>query len=188
MAVQEEDYFPALLKSVQAQKGEALALLDRAVREHPADPRPLLVLAAELVHAKQLDRAEAAYLLALQRAPAFEIARFQLGLLLLTSGRPAAAFATWAPLDRLEENDPLRLFKRGLEALAQDQFEPARQLLIAGIAANDVNPALSRDMEKVLARIAEIQAGAAGGAGKSPGGAASSGDNHVLVSSYRPAS
>lgn len=196
MTAQEKDYFPELLRNVQARKGEDLiALLDLAAREHPADPRPLLLLAAEFVHAKRLDQAEAAYLVALQRAPGFAIARFQLGLLLLTSGRPAAAFATWAPLEQLDEKEPLRLFKRGLEAMAHDQFERARQLLLSGIALNKVNPALNRDMQKVLDRLAELAAAGAPAAApeKAPAPAkqseaASPGEAHVLVSSYRPVS
>jgi tetratricopeptide (TPR) repeat protein len=195
MTAQEKDYFPELLRTYQARKGEeAIPLLDMAAREHPADPRPLLLLAAEFVHAQQRDQAEAAYLVALQRAPGFAIARFQLGLLLLTSGRPAAAFATWAPLEQLDEKEPLRLFKRGLEAMAQDQFERARQLLVEGMALNEVNPALNRDMQKVLDRIAELGAGGQKPASaKAPaqakqGEAAAQGDAHVLVSSYRPVS
>jgi Tfp pilus assembly protein PilF len=182
MTGNEQDHFPALLKQLQGATGaSARRLLEEAVQAHPADPRLLLLLAAELVHAKELDRAEAAYTRALQCAPDFAIARFQLGLLQLTSARPAAAQATWAPLDLLEGNHPLLLFKTGLELLAQDRFDEARRSLEKGIAENRDNPALNRDMQLVLARIAETTGG--------PGGAQSeqsAGDpeGHFLVSSY----
>lgn len=189
------DYFPELLRALQAgQGGDALTLLDQAARAHPLDPRPLLLIAAEFVHAKRLDQAEAAYVIALQRAPTFAIARFQLGLLQLTSARPATAFATWAPLDLLDEKEPLRLFKRGLQAMAQDRFDEARQFLSEGIERNTVNPALSQDMQKILDKIATLgtdgKAAAPASAASAGGGqpdAGSQESGHVLISGYRPA-
>jgi tetratricopeptide (TPR) repeat protein len=193
----ERDFLSEALKHLGRGDHEAAQpLLAQAAQAHPGDPRPLLLLAAEFVHAKDLDRAEAAYTAALQRAPDFAIARFQLGLLQLTSARPAAAQATWAPLDQLDETHPLRLFKTGLELMAQDQFEQARRWLLAGIAHNKDNPPLNRDMQMVLDRIEELHP-----TGTDPRGAtaaappqdgASEGEatpresaDHFLVSAYR---
>lgn len=178
----QQDHLPDVLKRLQrAEPASALRLLEEAVQAHPADPRLLLLLGAELVHAKQLDRAEAAYTAALNLAPDFAIARFQLGLLQFTSARPAVAMATWSLLERLDENHPLRLFKMGLEALGQDRFAEARQWLERGIASNKENPALNRDMRLVLDRIAAL--GPAAGQGERPAGAG--GEHHVLISSYK---
>lgn len=181
------DPFKEILSRLQrANRQEAMILLGDAADRYPTDPRPLLLLAAELAHAKQIDKAEAAYIGALQRAPGFAIARFQLGLLQLTSGRPSAAMATWGPLEALDDDDPLRLFKQGLEALAQDRFEDADRLIREGIAKNTTNPPLNSDMQKVLERMA--QAGvfhAPPDARAQVAARAGDGANaHVLVSNY----
>lgn len=183
------DYLPELLARIQrGSRQDARSSLEQAAQQYPKDPRPLLLLAAELVHAKEIDRAEGTYLLALQRAPDFAIARFQLGLLQFTSARPAAAIATWAPLDLLPETDPLRLFKTGLEALGEDRFEDARRWLLEGIARNTSNAPLNRDMQMVIDRIAELgvlDGGAKGAPEPKPAEQAAEGQAHFLVSAYR---
>jgi len=191
---EQPDYMPQLVAQLQATPGQpALELLGRAADDHPADPRPLLLLAAEYMHLEKVDNAEAAYILALQRAPGYAIARFQLGLLQFTSARPAAAFATWAPLEGLPDGDPLLLFKRGLEALGQDRFQDARRWLLAGIGANTVNEALNRDMRMVIERM--VQMGVLDGAGPTPPAGSpppappaqpgpEQGQEHFLVSAY----
>lgn len=184
MNANERDYLPELLTRLQSAKGAAARrLLGDAIEAHPRDPRPLLLLAAEFVHSKEIDRAEAMYTAALQLAPDFAIARFQLGLLQLTSGRPAVAVATWAPLDGLDAKDPLRLFKTGLEALAQDRFDDTRRQLEEGISLNRSNPALNRDMQLVLDRIAAATPRGPGEGGTDPA-SSEGGGQHVLVSTY----
>lgn len=164
MSTQEQDFFPGLIAQLQpAEPPQRLEMLARAADEHPADPRPLLLMAAEYINLQRVDQAEGAYILALQRAPGFGIARFQLGLLQFTSGRPAAAMATWAPLEALPESDPLLLFKRGLELLGRDQFQDAQRWLLAGIGANTVNEPLNRDMRMVIDRM--VRAGMLPGQG-----------------------
>lgn len=197
MADNRPDYLPELLNRLQqVDKPTAQRLLFEAAQQYPADPRPLVLLAAQYMHAKEVDRAEAAFTYALQRAPMFPIARFQLGLLQLTSGRPATAQATWAPLDQLPEKDPLRLFKTGLLAMAADDFSRAQSLLLEGIAQNTENEPLNKDMRMVLDQIAQILQGGRRAAQPSP--ASSEADSthreapapadppsdHFLVSSY----
>lgn len=176
----DQDYLPALVQRLaQSDSAGARGLLERAAQEHPGDARIFLLLAADHMQAQEIDRAEASYIAALQLAPDLAIARFQLGLLQFTSGRPAAALATWALLDLLDPGDPLRLFKSGLQALAQDRFDETRRYLQQGIAANSTNPALNRDMELVLAEMARRNLGA-----HEDGAPAAGGEGHFLVSSY----
>lgn len=170
-----DDYLPALLRQLQAAApAAAVQLLADAADAHPADARPLLLLAAEFMEQREVDRAEAAYTAALMRAPDFAIARFQLGLLQFTGGRPNVALVTWSPLDQLPADDPLRLFKRGLERLAADDFDGARALLREGMAHNRSNAPLNRDMEMLVARIDAAQ----------PAGAQAGTGSHFLVSTY----
>ena len=110
------------------------ALLDR--RENENVGLGTAVSTSSNARLQRTDLAEASYIWALQRAPQSALARFQLGLLQLRSARPAAAFATWAPLETLGDGHPLLLFKRGFEALALDRFPEARRWLLAGIGAN----------------------------------------------------
>lgn len=148
------DYFPHLVQTLQHLAPDAaVALLLGAVAEHPGDARPLLLLAAEHAQANRMDRAEAAFSAALLLAPDFAIARFQLGLLQYSGARPATAFVTWAPLEALATDHPLRLFKEALELFAADQFEQAASCFRAGIAHNHDNPPLSGDMQRFLDAI-----------------------------------
>ena len=183
------DYFPQLLEAIAALPAEAALLrLQRAADEHALDGRPLLLMAAEYAQAGNFDAAEACFISALQRAPDFSIARFQLGLLQFSSGRPAAAAATWAPLDLLAQDDPLRLFKAGLEYLAQDKFDAARHWLMQGIAKNDTNSPLNQDMQRVVDEIDKLQTQRADPDHPASGGtpAPEQGlDEHFLVSAYR---
>jgi len=144
----------------------------------------LLLLGAERVHASDIDGAEAAYIAALQAAPGLHIARFQLGLLQLTGSRPAAALSTWAPLQLLDEGQPLRLFASGLGCLARDEFAEARRLLELGIERNQENQPLNRDMRMVLERMAGLGAGGPGEAADATAAASA----HYLVSSYKKSS
>jgi Flp pilus assembly protein TadD len=186
MSGKNHDYMAGLLSQLEHSDGaSARRLLEEAARAYPQDARPLTLLAAQHVHAGEIDRAEACYIEALQRSPDLAIARFQLGLLQLTSARPAAAQATWAPLDALGDGDPLRLFKTGLELLAQDRFDDARRLLMQGIARNESNPPLNRDMRMVLDRIAQLQSGGARPGREPDPPAPADTDGHFLVSSYR---
>jgi tetratricopeptide (TPR) repeat protein len=177
----ERDPLPSVLERLKkADASSALKVLEEAAAEHPSDTRLLLLLAAQLVHAQQLDRAEAVYSLALQLQPDFAIARFQLGLLQLSSGRPAIARLTWGPLEALGAEHPLRLFKTGLEHLSEDRFVEARRCLEEGIARNQENLPLNGDMRKVLERIAAVAPASAQSSAQEHGT-----EEHVLVSSYR---
>ena len=181
------DYLPQLLQQLQAATTpeQSIDLLIEAADAHPNDARPMLLLGAEFMERRDVDRAEAAYVAALQRAPDFAIARFQLGLLQFSSGRPAVASASWAPLGGLAEQDPLRLFKEGLERLAVDDFEGARSLIERGIAANTSNPPLNRDMHMLLDRMRTTVPGKAADAPAQAGTEDESAQAHFLISAYK---
>ena len=152
------DYFTQLLETIAALPTDAALLcLQRAADEHVLDGRPLLLMATEHAHAGNFDAAEACFIGALQRTPNLTIARFQLGLLQFSSGRPAVASVTWAPLDLLAPDEPLRLFKTGIEYLAQDNFDAARYWLKQGMTKNTANAPLNRDMQHIITEIDKLQ-------------------------------
>jgi tetratricopeptide (TPR) repeat protein len=143
-----------LLVELQTLNYEQSALkLTQLANLYTSDARVLLLLAGEHAQAGKMDLAEASFLSALQCEPHYAIARFQLGLLQFTSARPAVASVTWAPLDDLPENDPLRLFKTGFEYLAQNKTAEATHAIELGIHENKSNAPLNTDMRKVLTAI-----------------------------------
>ena len=133
------------------------ALLD----DHPGDPRLHFLHGSLLAGAGRFEEARSAMGRSVDIAPDYAIARFQLGLLELSSGDAAAACATLDPLARDEAEAALPLFARGLQSLARDELAAARALLRRGIAVNSEHPLVSRDMELIIAGIDET--GAAGG-------------------------
>ncbi|MFT4171338.1 MAG: hypothetical protein QM639_02165 [Rhodocyclaceae bacterium] len=170
-----------LVTLMQTQEPEAaLVELEKAAQnEGAADPRVLLLLAGQYASLGRMDAAEASYASLLQIAPAFAIARFQLGLLQFTSGRPAVAMVSWAPLEQLPQEHYLRSFVQGFWHLARDEFEEARMQLLEGMARNDENLPLNGDMRMVLDNIEALRPQNMQEAVQDDAGS-----NHVLLSGY----
>jgi tetratricopeptide (TPR) repeat protein len=133
--------------------GAALTYLKDGAQRFPQNVSMAFLLGAEHAQIGMFDRAETEFKRALDIDPGLAIARFQLGLLQLTQARPDDAKLTWQGLDVLPEDHALRLFKQGLEALAEDRFDDARSFITKGMDANQVNPDLNRDMANVIANM-----------------------------------
>jgi len=101
---------------------------------------------------------------AVDLAPNYPIARFQLGLLLLTSGDAIAAQETWGPLHGLGRDNYLLLFVEGLTRLIHDDFPETIRLLEEGIRGNRENVPLNRNMQMVIDEVNEKTGGQGGGA------------------------
>lgn len=93
---------------------------------------------------------------AVDMAPDFSLARFQLGFLDLTSGRTLDAMAVWAPLSGLPDDDALRVLSEGLANMVIDNFSEARRLLERGMELNIANPVINADMQLILDEIANL--------------------------------
>jgi tetratricopeptide (TPR) repeat protein len=130
-----------------------LSDLERAVRDEPENVALRHLLAAEYAQSGDYESAKAEFFHALTLNPGAHVARFQLGLLLLTSGDTTAALRVWEPLESLPGEAPLKLFKRGIEALLRDERALGKRLLLEGIAANTDNLPLNDDMRGILARM-----------------------------------
>ena len=91
-------------------------------------------------------------------APDFAIARFQLGLFQLTSGESENALETWGRLDKLADGHYLRNFVDGLRCLIRDDFAGVIEKLQQGIALNQENPPLNRDMQLIIDRCRPLLA------------------------------
>lgn len=179
---------PGLEQALQASNaGDAktsVRLLRSAIQETPSDPLPHFLLAAELAQMGEMEQAEAAYANTVLLAPAFETARFQLGLLQFTSGRPSLAMLTWSPLLELPDTNAFQHFVQGFASLAADHFDDAAWHLREGMALNQNNAPLNADMQKVLDRIAPLISAAAAAVDKTDAQTAKA-SHHVLLSNYQ---
>ena len=128
----------------------AIEYLKRGIELNPKDGRLHYMLSAEHAQIGMYDQAIQGMELAVALDPTLHTAQFQLGLLHLTSGRTDQAYAAWAPLDDLGEDNFLYLFKSGLEHLARDEFEPCIAMLQKGISLNQTNTFLNTDMQRVI--------------------------------------
>ena len=127
--------------------------LERAVGADPDNPALRHQLGAHYAQLGLYAQAERELYRAISLNPQAHVARLQLGLLYLTNRDPHRAISTWNALEALDDRDPLKSFKRGLEALIRDDFVACARLLGEGIARNSVNPALNEDMRLILARL-----------------------------------
>jgi tetratricopeptide (TPR) repeat protein len=177
----------ALAATQQGRLDDAERELHRAAEIEPASPIPYYLLAANLAEVKRNDEAEASFIACLSRAPDFAMARFQLGLLQLTNGRAASARATWERLLQLGEDSYLKHFVQGFEAILSGDRAAAEHAIHAGLALNNDNPTLSKDMHGVLQRMAALGADESTLALSSVVDSVASvpADDHVLIAAYR---
>lgn len=133
---------------------DGLAAVETLLRDYPEDPRLHFLRGSLLAALHRFDEALAPFAEALRCDPSYAVARFQLGLLQLSSGDVDAARESWRPLATLDPEEPLRLFAEGLQCLAVDDFAGAETRLRRGIAGNSKIPALNRDMQLVLETMA----------------------------------
>lgn len=143
-----QDKLDALLQALSGAAG--VEAIDAALVEAPGDPRLHFLRGSVLAGDRRYDEARIAITRAVDMAPDFAIARFQLGFLEFTSGEAGRAGQTWAPLQALPQDDALRLFATGLMRLPADDIEGAVAALRLGIAANTQNPPLNRDMQMLI--------------------------------------
>lgn len=151
-----DDDIQLLLTTLKTDEPAALARASALVEGHPEDARLHFLRGSMLIGAGRHIEAHGALSRAVQLAPEFWIARFQLGFFELTSGEPAKALNTWAPLETLAESHYLRQLATGLGYLIRDEFEAAVSHLESGMRANKENPALNRDMQLLIDQCAPL--------------------------------
>lgn len=166
----------ALVEAIQQGADDELARTDRLLVEYPDDPRLHFLRGSLLAGLGRSIEALPAYRKAVELAPDFAIARFQLGFFLLTSAEPAEALSVWGPLAMLPREHYLRMFVAGLTHLIRDEFEETIRQLEFGIAANQENPPLNRDMQLIIDDVRKILAG--------NGAAASASDDSISATSF----
>jgi tetratricopeptide (TPR) repeat protein len=154
-ALAPNDTMNALLQRVGKDVRKGMKELDGLLVDFPDDPRLHFLKGSLLAGREDYVGARVAMRRAVDLAPNFAVARFQLGFLLLTSGEPIAAQETWGPLHGLPADNHIRLFVEGLCHLIRDEFDDAIHALQEGIARNQENAPMNRDMQLIIDDIRE---------------------------------
>ena len=147
------DAMSALLAAAGADPVRGLKRLDDLLEQYPDDARLHFFQGSLLAGQSDFGAARSAMRRAVDLAPDFAVARFQLGFLLLTSGEPHAAQEAWGPLHGLPPGNFIRIFVDGLCHLIRDEFREAIRCLEDGISKNTENLPMNRDMQLIVDEI-----------------------------------
>ena len=146
-----------LMAAMQSDDRDELARADRLIAAYDEDPRLHFLRGSLLAGIGRPIEALSSLRRAVELAPDFAIARFQLGFFQLTSGEAADALSTWGPIALLPEGHYLRFFVGGLTHLIRDEFDDTIARLEEGIAVNSENPALNGDMQLIIDQVRALQ-------------------------------
>lgn len=149
----------ALIESIAADDSTDIEKIDRLLAAHPEDPRLHFMRGSALVGKARAIEAHQSLKRAVELAPDFAVARYQLGFFELTSGEADQALATWGPLLRLPRDHYLRRFVEGLTHLIRDEFDEAIAEFEAGMALNAENQPMNGDIGILIAEARKLAAG-----------------------------
>jgi len=162
----------------------ACRLFQQAIEAAPAWPLPLFMLGSERASVSDFERAEALFAGAVLLDPAFHLARYQLGLLQFSGGRPQVALLTWGPLAQLPGEEPFPHLLQGFIALQADAFPEAMQHFETALPLAAANAGMQSDIRQIMRGIAEKLGMTPQPAQGEPDAAADSTAEHVLLSNY----
>jgi hypothetical protein len=133
--------------------GRSIAYLKEAATRADATDQVHFLLGSEYAQIDLVDLARLHFEHSLEVNSGFAIARFQLGLLHLTTAKPQEALDVWAPLASLGDEHPLEIFRQGMSHLMKDELADCVRCLERGIAANLENAALNANIQFILERV-----------------------------------
>lgn len=142
-----------LAASQADRSAEACRLFEAAAGLEPAWALPPFLLASEKAALSDFQAAEAGFAQAVLLAPDFHIARYQLGLLQFSGGRPQVAFLSWAPLADLPGELPFPHLVRAFLALHAGRSEEARARFEAALSLATDNAGMVADIRRLIAAI-----------------------------------
>jgi tetratricopeptide (TPR) repeat protein len=132
---------------------DSVVLLKTLLEREPGHGYGQYLLAAQHAQLGMMDRAEAGFRAALQVMPELQLARFQLGQLLLVQERGEEAKAVFAPLVPASPGQALGAYARALTAVANEDVALTIRELQDGLDCPQDIPALADDMRRLLARL-----------------------------------
>jgi tetratricopeptide (TPR) repeat protein len=149
------DTMSLVMKAIEGPAEDALALLNQSLANWPFDYRLWFLRGAALASQQRHDEARLDFLRVHELAPEFHMATFMLGFLDFINARGTAAEATWAVLDQIAEDQPLRVLKDGLLSLSRGDLEVSLRQLDRGLALNQQYPLINSYIQAVIMRITE---------------------------------
>lgn len=153
-----EEEISALIAELQEGEDDITAI-DVFVSRYPNDPRLHFIKGSVLASQQRYIEAYESLKHAVQLAPEFHLARYQLGFFELTSGEADQALSTWGPLLRLPKDLYLRQFVEGATALIRDEFDIAIEHFERGMVLNTENEPMNNDIALLVEKTKALQAG-----------------------------
>ena len=142
-----------LVASLENDATDDLEALDGLLQRFPDDPRLHFMRGSLLAGQSEHIKAHAALSRAVELAPEYEIARYQLGFFELTSGEADKALSTWGPLLRAHKDNYLRVFVEGMVHVIRDEFSDAFAAFERGIALNNENLPMNNDIQLLVREL-----------------------------------
>lgn len=158
-----------LVASLSTPESDDLALIDALLAKYPDDPRLHFMRGSVLAGMSDNINAHASLSKAVEIAPDYAIARYQLGFFELTSGEADKALATWGPLLRAPKDNYVRVFVEGLVHVIRDEFTEAFAKFEKGIALNQENPPMNGDIQLLMRELKAKMDSAIDGPGNDTG-------------------
>lgn len=140
----------ALHASRQGDTHAAMTYLKDALTGEPENAVAHYLLAAEHAEIGLYDRAIAGMQEALRLEPGIEIARFQLGLLLLQTQQADSALETFSALATSAQDKSLGIFAQAYELMIRDENAEGASVLLRQGLAECSNESMRNDMQRVL--------------------------------------
>ncbi len=142
-----------LVTQLEAPDTDDVAALKTALTRFPEDPRLHFMLGSVLAGLGDNIKAHAALTRAVELAPDYALARYQLGFFELTSGEADKALSTWGPLLSAPADNPLRVFVEGMTHVIRDEFDAAFAAFEKGLALNTENEPLNNDIRLLMREL-----------------------------------
>jgi tetratricopeptide (TPR) repeat protein len=146
-----------VVAALEADADDAETTLERLIARYPEDPRLHFMKGSILAGSGRSIEAHRELARAVELAPEYSLARYQLGFFELTSGEPQKALGTWGPLLAEPEGSYLRKFVEGMTHLIRDEFAPAIATFEEGIALNTDNDPMNSDIRLLIAECRKLQ-------------------------------
>lgn len=149
-----------LVTALSAPGADELEPINTLLAQYPEDPRLHFMRGSILAGQSDHIKAHEALSRAVEIAPEYGIARYQLGFFELTSGEADQALATWGPLLRAPKDNYLRVFVEGMVHVIRDEFTDAFAKFEKGIELNQENIPMNGDIELLMRELkAKMDAG-----------------------------
>ena len=145
-----------LVATLQTENDNDIAPIDSLLGKYPDDPRLHFMRGSVLAGKSRPIEAHDAMKRAVDIAPGFAIARYQLGFFEMTSGEAERALSTWGPLLAERDDNYLRVFVEGMPHLIRDEFAPAIEKFEQGISLNQENEPLNGDIRLLMGEIRKL--------------------------------